>query len=209
MSRENYISTFDMNLEKIIDYVFHDIPKSEEGLMENYFDSHEDLAAEVDNLLDFCLEQNMNKFMVRHFMKNRTSTALNEILENIESCLDDIAVQAKMPFEVIEQPQVETITVETKTVVKSKSNKFSRVLKMAFTLLLVLNLPFWQSYSGDYSNSSLLKASQKEKVQQMMTLSAYEIQNMRVDMLEERPITDFMTIVAIPSPFELRYITVD
>lgn len=208
MSKENYISTFEMNLEKIIDYVFHDIPKSEENMMENYFDNHEELAAAVDNLLDFCLEQNMSKFMVRHFMKNRTSEALNEILENVEFCLDEIAVQAKKtPFEVIEQPAMELEIIETKT---SKTAKFGkRFLKMAFTLLLVLNLPFWQSYSGDYSNSSLLKASQKEKVLQMMTFSPYEIENMRVDMLDDRPITDFMTIVAIPSSFELRYITVD
>jgi GTP-binding protein EngB required for normal cell division len=207
VSKDNYISTTEMNLDKIMDYVFHDIPKCEENMMETYFDNHEELAAEVDSLLDFCLEQNMNKFMVRHFMKNRTSEALNEILENIDFCLNEIAIQTKMPFEVIEQPIIETTTVITKTDKATKIGK--QFLKVAFTLLLVLNLPFWQSYSGDASSSSLLKASQKEKVQQMMTLSAYEIQNMRVDMLDDRPITDFMTIVAIPSSFELRYITVD
>jgi hypothetical protein len=208
VSKENYISTFEMNLERIINYVFHDIPKNEENMMEDYFDNHEGLAAEVDSLLDFCLEQNMSKFMVRHFMKSRTSEALNEILENIESCLDEIVIQTKMPFEeIVEELKIETAAVITKTDKATKIGK--RFLKVAFTLLLVLNLPFWQSYSGDASSSSLLKASQKEKVQQMMTLSAYEIQNMRVDMLDDRPITDFMTVVAIPSSFELRYVTVD
>jgi len=207
VSKDNYISTFEMNLEKIIDYVFHDIPKSEEIMMEDYFDNQEELAVEVDNLLDFCLEQNMSRFMVRHFIKSRTSEALNEILANIAFCLDEIAVQAKTSFEVIEQSKIENSDI---VAVPNKVTKIGkRFLKVAFTLLLVLNLPFWQSYSGDVSSSSLLKASQKEKVQQMMTLSAYEIQNMRVDMLDDRPITDFMTIVAIPSSFELRYITVD
>jgi hypothetical protein len=119
--------------------------------------------------------------------------------------LEKIAIEAKMVQDII---TIEKMDVEVPVKSKKRFKAGKRFLKVAFTLLLVLNLPFWQSYTGD-ADSSLLKASQREKVQQMMTLSAYEIQNMRVDMLDERPITDFMTIVAIPSTFELRYVTED
>ena len=72
--------------------------------------------------------------------------------------------------------------------------------------MLVLN--FWQT-GGDYSNSNLLKASQKEEVKEMMILTNYQIQYMRVDLLDDRPITDFITDVTIPSNFEMHYFTED
>ena len=205
MRKDNYISEFKVNLDKVIDYIFHDIAQSEENRMEEFLDNHEELAMEIENLLDFCLEQNINKFMVKLFVKSKTAPALNEILDGIENRLEKIALEAKMVQDII---TIEKMNVEVSVKSKKRFKAGKRFLKVAFTLLLVLNLPFWQSYTGD-ANSSLLKASQREKVQQMMTLSAYEIQNMRVDMLDERPITDFMTIVAIPSTFELRYVTED
>lgn len=205
MRKDNYISEFKVNLDKIIDYIFHDIAQSEENRMEEFLDNQEELAMEIENLLDFCLEQNINKFMVKLFVKSKTAPALNGILDGIENRLEKIAIEAKMVQDII---TIEKMDVEVSVKSKKRFKAGKRFLKVAFTLLLVLNLPFWQSYTGD-ANSSLLKASQREKVQQMMTLSAYEIQNMRVDMLDERPITDFMTIVAIPSTFELRYVTED
>ncbi len=217
MNKDSNISTLEVNFSKIIDYVFHDISKAEEHQMENYFDSHEDLAAAVEDLLDFCLEHNFNKFMVTHFERMRTSEALNVILENIENQLDTIQTLQHFAKEsaVVEENEIEIFaTVETNientyAPIKAFGKKYRNVARALFTFLLLLNLPSWQTIDGDYSNSNLLKASQKEKVQQMMTLSEYEIQYMRFDMLDDRPITDFMTTVAIPSNFEMRYVTAD
>lgn len=206
MSRDNYILTLEVNRQKIIDYIFHNIPKNEEYLMDNYFDKNEELAAIVEDLLDFCLEHEFNYFLVQHYSKTGASEGLNDILSDIDYYLEEI-----------ENQQKETVTKEQPTNVGQKDS-FKKLIafgtkvfgktitKALFTCLLVLN--FWQT-GGDYSNSNLLKASQKEEVKEMMILTNYQIQHMRVDMLDDRPITDFITDVAIPSNFEMHYFTED
>lgn len=206
MSRDNYILPFEVNRQKIIDYIFHNIPKNEEYLVDSFLDNHEELAVTVEELLDFCLAHQLNHFMVQHFSKAGTSDALNEILSDIDYYLEDIEQQKKQHL----AAQAAAKTTENKSfqVFLTLSKKvFSKsVAKIFFTLLLVLN--FWQNTS-DYSNSNLLKASQKEEIKKMMILTEYQIRYMRVDMLDDRPITDFVTDVAIPSNFEMHYFTED
>jgi hypothetical protein len=204
VSRDNYIVTFEVNRQKIIDYIFHHIPKNEEHLMDDYFDNHEELAATVEELLDFCLEHQFSHFMVQHFSKTGQSEALNDILNDIEYHLEEIKEQKQA---IKENP----VTVEHqdyfKKIIAFGTTIFGKTItRTFFTLLLVLN--FWQT-GGDYTNSNLLKASQREEVKEMMILTNYQIQHMRVDMLDDRPITDFITDVAIPSDFEIHYFTED
>ena len=204
MSKENYISALDVDLQKIIDYIFQNISKNEEVLMERFLDDNEELAATIEDLLDFCLNNQFNQHMIQHLSKTGQSISLNDIINDIEYYLDDIKEQevAKSAerFSSQEQsPILKWLSIGTKIFNKT-------ITKSLFTLMLVLN--FWQT-GGDYSNSNLLKASQKEEVKEMMILTNYQIQYMRVDMLDDRPITDFITDVAIPSNFEMHYFTED
>ncbi|MFK7946021.1 MAG: hypothetical protein AB8G11_00405 [Saprospiraceae bacterium] len=205
MSRENYISRFEINRQKVIDYIFHNIPKNEEYLMDDFFDNNEELAATVEELLDFCLEHQFNHFMVLHFSKTGKSTPLNNILNDIDYYLEDIQQQR-----IISEKQKATVIKQDtsfKKLVAIGTKVFGKkITKALFTLLLVLN--FWQT-GGNYTNSNLLKASQKEEIKEVMTLTDYQVRYMRVDMLDDRPITDFMTDVAIPSNFEMHYFTED
>lgn len=206
MSRDNYILTFEVNRQKIIDYIFHHIPKNEESLMDDYFDNHEELAATVEELLDFCLEHQFNHFMVQHFSKTGQSETLNDILNDIDYCLEEIKIQTQRKT-AKQAPIVVKQNASFKKLLASGGKIFGKTIgKALFTFLLVLN--FWQT-GGDYTNSNLLKASQKEEVKEMMILTNYQIQHMRVDMLDDRPITDFITDVAIPSNFEMHYFTED
>lgn len=206
MSREHYILKFEVSRQKIIDYIFHNITKNEEYLMDDFFDKNEELAATVEELLDFCLEHQFNHFMVQHFSKTGKSEALNDILNDIDYYLEEIEYKQRL---IAEEPEAELVTQKTsfKKLVAIGTIVFGkRITKAFFTLLLVLN--FWQT-GGDYTNSNLLKASQKEEIKEMMILTDYQIRYMRVDMLDDRPITDFITDVAIPSDFEMNYFTED
>ena len=204
MSKENYISVLDVDLQKIIDYVFQNISKNEEILMERFLDDNEELAATIEDLLDFCLINQFDQHMIQYLLKTGQSSNFNDILNDIQYCLDEIKKQepAKSVIDSFtheQNPILKWLNIGTKIFNKT-------ITKSLFTLLLVLN--FWQT-GGDYSNSNLLKASQKEEVKEMMILTNYQIQYMRVDMLDDRPITDFITDVAIPSNFEMHYFTED
>lgn len=205
MSKENYISAIDVDLQKIIDYVFQNISKNEEILMERFLDDNEELAATTEDLLDFCLSNQFSQHMIQHLSKTGQSSNLNDIINDIEYCLDDIKKQEAAKMEIEDSTSNEQNSILKWLNIGTKIfNK--AITKSLFTLLLVLN--FWQT-GGDYSNSNLLKASQKEEVKEMMILTNYQIQYMRVDMLDDRPITDFITDVAIPSNFEMHYFTED
>lgn len=214
MNKDNYISGIEINLQKIIDYIFQDISKSEENQMEDFLDNHEDLAATIEDLLDFCLEHQFNHFMVRNFERTGASPALNELFDTIDYQLELIYNQTQTEIEnkneIVSAIVTETITPANP--IKNKNTtaikKAKKIFKALFTILLVMNMPFWNS-TGSYNSSNLLKASQKEKIQQTMTLSDYQIRYMRIDMLDDRPITEFITDVAIPSNFEMRYVTED
>lgn len=205
MSRDNYISDFQVNQQKIIDYIFQNISKNEEYLMEEFLDNNEELAATIEDLLDFCLEQQFNHFMVRHFAKTQACEPLNDILNDIDFHLEEIEIEKKK-LEIV-PTDIPSKNPQFKKFLALGTRVFGkRITKTLFTFLLVLN--FWQT-GGDYSNSNLLKASQKEEVKQMMILNAYQIRYMRVDMLDDRPITDFISDVAVPSNFEIYYFTKD
>ena len=206
MSKGNYISALDVNQQKVIDYIFHNIPKSEEVLIEHFLDENEELAATVEDLLDFCLSHQLNQFMVQHLLKTGQSSDFNDILNDIEYYLNDIKEKALSKIEA-EQTTLESQNPVLRKWLNIGSIIFNKTItKSLFTLMLVLN--FWQT-GGDYSNSNLLKASQKEEVKEMMILTNYQIQYMRVDLLDDRPITDFITDVTIPSNFEMHYFTED
>lgn len=206
MSKGNYISALDVNQQKVIDYIFHNIPKSEEVLIEHFLDENEELAATVEDLLDFCLSHQLNQFMVQHLLKTGQSSDFNDILNDIEYYLNDIKEKALSKIEA-EQTTFEAQNPVLRKWLNIGSIIFNKTItKSLFTLMLVLN--FWQT-GGDYSNSNLLKASQKEEVKEMMILTNYQIQYMRVDLLDDRPITDFITDVTIPSNFEMHYFTED
>lgn len=208
-NKNRNISDLNINLDKIIDYIFHDISQNEELLLENFFDEQEDLARYIDNLLDFCLANNYNKTSLLFFIKMNAAPALNDILDNIESELTKIktaAIQAK-----IIQKQEAAILPKAIQAAKKIGQKIvaKRFTKVLFTLLLVINIPFLTTNTEYKNTTSSLKASNHQQVQELMSLTDYEIRYMRVDMLDERPITDFMTAIAIPTTFELRYITAD
>ena len=206
MSKGNYISALDVNQQKVIDYIFHNIPKSEEVLIEHFLDENEELAATVEDLLDFCLSHQLNQFMAQHLLKTGQSSDFNDILNDIEYYLNDIKEKALSKIEA-EQTTFESQNPILRKWLNIGSIIFNKTItKSLFTLMLVLN--FWQT-GGDYSNSNLLKASQKEEVKEMMILTNYQIQYMRVDLLDDRPITDFITDVTIPSNFEMHYFTED
>jgi len=209
VKKNRNISDLHIDLDKIIDYIFHDISQNEELLMENFFDEQEDLARYIDNLLDFCLANNYNKTSLLFFIKMNASPALNEILDNLKFELSKIefsAIQKKIKTkkEVATLPKV--IEFAKKIGQKAIAKRFTKVF---FTLLLVINIPFLTTNTEYKNTTSTLKASNQQQLQELMSLTDYEIRYMRVDMLDERPITDFMTAVAIPTTFELRYITAD
>ena len=96
--KNSNILDLNINLDKIIDYIFHDISQNEELSLEIFFDEQEDLARYVDNLLDFCLANNYNKTSLLFFMKMNAAPALNDILDNIKlelSKIEAIAIQAE------------------------------------------------------------------------------------------------------------------
>ena len=99
MSKGNYISALDVNQQKVIDYIFHNIPKSEEVLIEHFLDENEELAATVEDLLDFCLSHQLNQFMVQHLLKTGQSSDFNDILNDIEYYLNDIKEKALSKIE--------------------------------------------------------------------------------------------------------------
>lgn len=205
MKKTSNISNLTINLDKIIDYIFHDISQNEELIMENFFDKYEDLAHYVDNLLDFCLANNYTKTSLLFFIKMNAAPTLNDILNNIEAEL--------VKTEKVETLEKEAIALSPSTIeaMKKVGQKIisKRFTKVFFTLLLVINIPFLTTTTEYKNTTSTLKASNQQQVQELMSLTDYEIRYMRVDMLDERPITDFMTAVAIPTTFELRYITAD
>lgn len=175
-------------------------------LIEHFLDENEELAATVEDLLDFCLSHQLNQFMVQHLLKTGQSSDFNDILNDIEYYLNDIKEKALSKIEA-EQTTFESQNPVLRKWLNIGSIIFNKTItKSLFTLMLVLN--FWQT-GGDYSNSNLLKASQKEEVKEMMILTNYQIQYMRVDLLDDRPITDFITDVTIPSNFEMHYFTED
>lgn len=209
MKKNNYISDLEINLDIIIDYIFHDISQNEEQKLETFFDNQEDLARYVDNLLDFCLANNYNKASLLFFIKMNAVPTLNDILDNIKWELSKIQA-TRIQVEKNRKEQAATLP----KLIKAAKNVGKKVLakrftKVLFTFLLVINIPFLTTNTEYKNTTSTLKASNHEQVQELMSLTDYEIRYMRVDMLDERPITDFMTAVAIPTTFELRYITAD
>ncbi len=209
MKRNTYISDLKINLDKIINYIFHDISQNEEQKMELFFDENEDLARYVDNLLDFCLANNYNKTSLLFFMKMNAAPVLNNILDNIKLELSKIEA-ATIQAEIVKKQEAEilsqAISLAKKVGKKVITKQFTKVF---FTLLLVINISFLTTNPEYKNTTSTLKASNQQQVQELMSLTDYEIRYMRVDMLDERPITDFMTAIAIPTTFELRYITAD
>jgi hypothetical protein len=198
-----------INLDKIIDYIFHDISQNEELSMEIFFDNYEDLATYVDNLLDFCLANNYTKISLQFFIKMNAAPALNNILDNIKSELSKIQKE-RINAEITKKQEAAIFTKVIQTAKKvGQKIVAKRFTKVLFTLLLVINIPFLTTNTEYKNTTSTLKASNQQQVQELMSLTDYEIRYMRVDMLDERPITDFMTAVAIPTTFELRYITAD
>ena len=166
--------------------------------MEAFLDANDQYDTLVNQFLDFCLDRNLNRIAVEHLLTTKASTALNHISSQF-------APLPSVPKQTTSTQSIEQYLLSfIATIFYLLFNKHSA--KLAFTLVLLINMPCLLQNENSSWFSSQLKASTEEVIKENLTITDFEIRHMGTDMLDNQPLTDYLNIVALPTEFERRYI---
>lgn len=199
---DNISFTQQLTITNALDYIYQNLSIEREEIMEAFLDRHEQYDKLINQFLDFCLDRNLNRIAVEHLLKTGASTALNQLASQFHKVPSPTPAKETISvFNYLEQ-QLQILFF---TLLNLVFNQHSA--KLVFTLALFINMPcLLQNENASFWFSSQLKASTEEVIKENLTITDFEIRHMGTDMSDNEPLTHYLTIVALPTEFEKRYI---